>query len=126
MKKVSSDELGSKLIECLGLPKQTREFSLRCVAGKPVTVQCEYYPDVDADRLGTVLAGYKVVRRDEQATRNVEMPAAIRVEIEPRSLAVIRFFAERLRTYTNRDKARLMGHPFPDLYDWAKRKAVAA
>ena len=42
----TSQEVGPRIVELLGLPKGTIWFELRCAVNEMVTVKCEYYPDV--------------------------------------------------------------------------------
>ena len=53
-------QISKELCDALGLPKQTRGFTLRCYTGEPVTIECEYYPD---GGFQTALAQYHLVPR---------------------------------------------------------------
>lgn len=55
-------EIGKDLIQALGLPRKTREFTLHVRAGEMVRVECEYYPE-DGKALTTALAQYGLVPR---------------------------------------------------------------
>ena len=54
-------QIGPRLLESLGLPKNTISFTLRARAGKVVTVECEYAPEGDA--YARELAEYFLVER---------------------------------------------------------------
>ena len=54
-------QIGPKLLESLGLPKNTISFTLRARVGKVVTVECEYAPEGDA--YASELAEYFLVER---------------------------------------------------------------
>lgn len=41
----SNDKFITELMQVLGLPKHTSAFSLHAAVGKPVVVECTYYPD---------------------------------------------------------------------------------
>ena len=62
-------QIGPKLLESLGLPKNTISFTLRVRAGEVVTVECVYAPD--GDLYARELAEYFLV--DRQVPR-VEQP----------------------------------------------------
>jgi hypothetical protein len=42
---IPGQHISKELRDALGLPKHTRGFTLRCYVDRPVTVECEYYPD---------------------------------------------------------------------------------
>lgn len=43
----TAQQIGSKLIPLLGLPKYTKTFELRCAADEAVRIFCTYYPEKD-------------------------------------------------------------------------------
>jgi hypothetical protein len=53
--------ISKELCAALGLPKQTRGFTLRCYTGEPVTIECEYYPNGDFQ---LALAQYRLIAVD--------------------------------------------------------------
>jgi len=61
---ILTDQLGRALIEALGLPKHTLEFTLHCRAGAPARVKCEYLPH-NSDRLASALMEYDLVPRSK-------------------------------------------------------------
>jgi hypothetical protein len=70
---IMSNEIGKALVDALGLPKQTVEFTLRCRANQPVRVECEYYPE-GAETITTALMEYDLVPRF-RARSTVAAPA---------------------------------------------------
>ena len=42
------EQIGARLRDALGLPKNTIAFTLRAQVGRVVTVECEYVPEGDA------------------------------------------------------------------------------
>jgi hypothetical protein len=52
--------ISKELRDALGLPKHTRGFTLRCYVDRPVTVECEYYPE---GSFQTALAEYHLAPR---------------------------------------------------------------
>lgn len=56
------DGIGKQLCEALGLPNQTRAFELRVALDEPITVKCEFYPDLPDGKRGDLLT---VIRRLE-------------------------------------------------------------
>lgn len=67
---MNARDIGSALAKALGLPPRTRGFTLRCYVDEVVTVECEYFPDINISA-ATELARYTVVRtgpaKQEQA-----------------------------------------------------------
>jgi hypothetical protein len=57
---IAGHQISKELCDALGLPRQTRGFTLRCYVGELVTVECEYCPDGDFQ---TTLAQYHLVPR---------------------------------------------------------------
>lgn len=55
---IAGHQISKELCDALGLPKQTRGFTLRCYVGEPVTVECEYYPSGDFQ---LALARYRLI-----------------------------------------------------------------
>jgi hypothetical protein len=55
---IAGHQISKELCDALGLPKQTRGFTLRCYTGEPVTVECEYYPSGDFQ---LALARYRLI-----------------------------------------------------------------
>jgi len=51
----STDDFGKKLVEALGLPPRVTKLVITVEVGEPVSVQCDYYPDIDSAQLVTVL-----------------------------------------------------------------------
>jgi hypothetical protein len=72
---VTGQNIGKMLAEVLGLPKHTRSFVLRCEVNKIVSVECEYYPSVDARSLEVALAEFDLVRRDPPAPQAFDFDA---------------------------------------------------
>lgn len=64
---VTGQQIGSALCDALGLPKHTRGFTLRCYTGEAVTVECEYYPDIDKGSITLAMAEYELMRKDAPA-----------------------------------------------------------
>jgi hypothetical protein len=65
-----AQQLGQKLCEALGLPKNVLWFELRVAYDEAVTVKCEYHPERDDGKpLEAVLAEYEfeVAKRVESA-----------------------------------------------------------
>lgn len=57
----SGTELGGKLLEILGLPKNTVAFTLRCAVNEIATVTCEYYPEFTGQEgFDTVFGEYRL------------------------------------------------------------------
>ncbi|HYD58956.1 MAG TPA: hypothetical protein VEC35_01280 [Noviherbaspirillum sp.] len=57
-------QLGAQLVKALGLPNQCVWFELRCAAGEPISIRCEYYPDKqDGQEFESILTKYEVVER---------------------------------------------------------------
>lgn len=42
---IMSHEIGGKLVELLGLPKNTTWVEVRFAANEPIRVKCGYYPE---------------------------------------------------------------------------------
>ena len=60
-------EIYNALKALLGLPEQCVSFELRAHAGGVVTIECEYWPSVDAQgiaQLAAVFGEYELVRRE--------------------------------------------------------------
>jgi hypothetical protein len=53
-------ELGNKLIDALGLPKNTVWLELRVAINEVASVTCCYYPDISSERLIEVLSEYEL------------------------------------------------------------------
>jgi hypothetical protein len=66
-KVVTGQNIGKTLCEVLSLPKHTRSFVLRCEVNKAVSVECEYYPELDVGSLEAALAEFDLVRREVSA-----------------------------------------------------------
>ena len=61
---ITGEMISKNLCTALGLPPMTRGFALRCYTGKPVTVECEYYPH---GSFQTALAQYHLVPNEPAA-----------------------------------------------------------
>jgi hypothetical protein len=61
----SENELVCKLCKILGLPKYTKEFTLRCAVGGIVTIECEYYPSFNIDEHGELITEFKKYKLQE-------------------------------------------------------------
>ena len=56
--------VSQRLVEALGLPKNTVWFELRVAYGEIATVKCAYQPENSSDKLADViLAEYELVER---------------------------------------------------------------
>lgn len=42
---VAGDDVLRRLVEALGLPKNTKAFVLRAGVGERVSIECEYFPE---------------------------------------------------------------------------------
>lgn len=72
----NAQELGQKLCDALGLPKNVRWFELRVAVDEAVTVKCEYFPESDGgELLESVLAEYKVEQKKPISESVEQIPA---------------------------------------------------
>lgn len=53
-------QVGKKLIDGLGLPKNTVSFVLRCAVDEIVTVRCEYFPE-GGEAFDTLINDYQLI-----------------------------------------------------------------
>jgi hypothetical protein len=58
----SGNELGSELVEFIGLPKNCIWFELRCHIDETVTIKCEYYPKIEKEPTKKIFAKYKLIK----------------------------------------------------------------
>lgn len=65
MRVVTGRQISQRLIEALGLPKNTTSFELRVAANEFVTVRCEYLPEGDPVEIVAAIAEYNLIQRDE-------------------------------------------------------------
>jgi hypothetical protein len=70
------NQIGKKLIEGLGLPKNTVSFELRCAVDEIVTVKCEYFPE-GSDAIETLINDYRLIAVGGTVGRESKQPAPI-------------------------------------------------
>jgi len=47
---IRSNDLGSKLIDILGMPKHTTEFNINFKAGDLVKIECKFFPETELEK----------------------------------------------------------------------------
>lgn len=57
---IMGQQIGQKLIDALGLPKNTVSFELRCAVNEAVTVRCEYFPEGE-EAIDTLINDYQLI-----------------------------------------------------------------
>lgn len=68
MMAVLGHQIGKALCDALGLPKGTTGFTLRVKHDCIVSIECEYYPNIDAGDLTRALMEFELVRKPIDAS----------------------------------------------------------
>lgn len=68
---VLGHQIGKALCDTLGLPKGTKSFTLRVKHNCIVSIECEYYPHIDAGDLTAALLEFSLVRKPDPIEQSI-------------------------------------------------------